>query len=258
MPVSSSVGWPMTEDLKDLKILITRPPQHAQELLAKITALDGIATCVPLFAVEPTIDAEYLSRILSSVQHMNLGIFVSRNAAELLLPHLQKFSAMQWATLGPSTAAYLRQNGLTKLILPPTPPYDSAALVACLKSQRMPLQDQSIILFSGEDGLGWLASELQRQGAQVKTMSVYRRVRTKIDSDLNYDIIVISCVTSLIYLKELAYSLGAAIAELQLLVVSDRICNAALEMGFLKVYTAESMSEADILSALLYLRKHHR
>jgi len=60
-------------------------------------------------------------------------------------------------------------------------------------------------------------------------------------------------VTSLIFLKELAYNLGTAIKGLQLLVVSNRIYNAALEMGFLKVYTAESMSEADILSALLYL-----
>jgi len=174
----------MTNNLKNFKILITRPQQHAQELLNKITALDGIGTCLPLFAVESALDAEFVARILGSVQQMDLGIFVSRNAAELLLPLLQKFVDTQWATLGPSTADYLRQNGLTRVIFPEIAPYDSAALVTCLKLRHVALQDRHLILFTGESGLSWLAEELQRQGALVATMPVYKRVRTKIDSDL--------------------------------------------------------------------------
>jgi len=246
----------MTNNLKNFTVLITRQPKHSAELITMIEEHHGSCICVPLFEIEPTIDAVLKDKIQQGLKRAYMAICISRNAAELILPLVDKSLNIYWATMGPTTAKYLQQQGLSKVVCPPTPPFDSAALVAYLKSASINLANQYVMLFSGEDGLSWLGEELGRQGAQVELLSVYKRIIPELIPALpKFDIALISCVTSLISLKQAAAQHQLAIVDMPLLVVSDRIRQNAIEMGFLKVYTANSMSNADILSALLYLRK---
>ena len=242
----------MKNSLANKKVLLTRQAGFADQLVSKISAYG--ATCInkALFTVESTIDANKISQIRNALHNSQLAIFVSRNAAELVLPYIEQRSAIKLATVGPATAEYLQQNGFANVICPLSVPYDSRSLVECLKNSQLLSNKLHITLFNGEEGLTWLAEELGRNGCQAEVVSVYRRHILDINDLPETNIIVISCVTSLLSLKKFAEKiLKPQILAIPLLVVSERIYKRAIEMGFLTVYTTKGMSEADIITALL-------
>jgi uroporphyrinogen-III synthase len=250
----------MANDLSDVNILITRQEQNGAELISKLSSYKANCIRLPLFAIQSMLNQVTSLDICSKLRRCALGVFVSRNAAELLLPHLDQNIPLQWACMGPETAQYLQQNGISQVIYPLHKPFDSSGLLQQLEFNNLNLSRQYIMLFSGEHGLAWLSEELRKRGAIVEVVSVYRRIMPSIDAHTvekiftslpALDIIVITCVSSLVTLLQLTRNIGLGVYNIPLLVVSERIRKQAINMGFLKVYTANSMSDEDILSALL-------
>lgn len=240
-------------------ILITRQPGVAKDLCEEIMALGGQTINFPLFAVESLLTAEYRLQINQKIAECALAVCVSRNAANLL----NQFNNIQektWATIGPNTASSLQSIGIRHLLYPNQPPYDSKGLVDILNRQQVKLRNQYIIVLTGEQGDVWLQNALEKQGAKVEVLPIYRRImpiqafaeiKDIFSSAHKFDIILITCITSLANLIQMSESSNIKIRQIPILVVSDRIRKYAVNQGFEKIYTAASMSDADILSTLL-------
>lgn len=248
-----------SKPLANLRVLLTRQSVSADTLAADITKMGGSSIHLPLFAVQSLLQPAYIQEIQRKFNKCKLAVCVSRNAAELILPFCAGNPDVTWATVGLKTAQCLQEFGIKNVLYPPSPPYDSAALMQVLKLNNIKLQNQYIMVFTGEQGDNWLQNALLEQNSVVDVVPVYKRVMPDITSGQlisifnatpKIDIIVITCVTSLVNLMQLAKSAAVEVFNTPLLVVSKRIYEYAIGQGFRTVYTANSMSEQDILSAL--------
>lgn len=253
----------MTGELNGIKVLITRQKALSTSLSKKIAVLGGSSVCLPLFAVKSLLNASYIQSIQSKLNSCSLAICVSYNAANLLLSSCV-CKHVQWATVGFNTASYLIGCGIDRVICPTIPPYNTANLIAEFKLRGLKLKNQYIIIVTGEGGDVALQQQLSACGANVEVLPIYRRVLPQISGqELQevfsakgaIDIVLITCVTSLVNLIFLSRAADIDIKSKALLVVSERIYAYAVTQGFVKVYLARSMTEADILSALIHLRQ---
>lgn len=64
------------------------------------------------------------------------------------------------------------------------------------------------------------------------------------------DIILITCITSLVNLVEMAKKVDVRLTNMPLLVISQRIYTFAMARGFKHVCVAKSIAEEDIVDAL--------
>ncbi len=249
----------MDKSLRGAKILLTRQLEQCASLNAQIASLGGISINVPMFAIESTLDQNKIWQIQRGLSLTSMAVFVSSNAAKLLLSHLSLDSNLLCACVGPATAEYLLTAGCKQVIFPQTKPYDSVNLIKQMQLNNLNLANRYIMVFTGENGNRLIVEELQSLGAVVEVIEVYKRVMPKLSeqevAELTQlpliDMALVTCVTSLINLKTLASTLRVLWQNIPLLVVSRRIRDHALGLGFSKVYTASSMTDADIISALI-------
>lgn len=249
----------MSKELADLRVLLTRQSADADNLAVAISARGGSCVHLPLFAVQSILQPKYIQDIQNKFSKCKLAICISRNAAELILPFCNNNPEVIWATVGIKTAQYLHEFGIRDVVHPASAPYDSQALMQVLKLNNIKLQNQYIMVFTGEQGDNWLQKALLEQNSVVDVVPVYKRVMPAItsgqlisifNSTPKIDIILITCVTSLVNLMQLAKTAAVEVLNMPLLVVSKRIYEYAVGQGFSKVYAANSMSEQDILNAL--------
>lgn len=253
----------MAGELKNVKVLITRQIDLSASLIKQIALLGGSSVCLPLFAIESLLNEELISIVQEKLNNCALAVCVSYNAARLLLAACV-CNNVQWATIGVSTANYLMEHGIKQVIFPTNLPYDTDNLMATLKLKSIKLKNQYIILLTGENGDNSLHAQLNNSGANAEIVPIYKRISPQIsdqqlkmvfDSSSEIDIMLITCITSLANLMRLAMAAAIDIKSMPLLVVSKRIHMYAVTQGFAKVYSASSMAETDILSALIHLRQ---
>lgn len=255
----------MPGNLYGAKIIVTRPEVASKSIMETLRQLQAQVISVPLFAVEALLSSEELSQLAQDLPSYDLVICISRNAAELIVPHITDLAAINWATVGPGTASFLQQLGVLNVTYPSQSPFDSNSLLLELQLRTKILKNQCIMILTGADGNNSLADALQECGAQVSVASLYKRTMPKISAlqmqnILNTapatDIMVVTCVTSLANLQTLAKATGTNFFNIPLLVVSSRISTYALERGFVNVHVAKGMSDADIVTALLSWRNN--
>jgi uroporphyrinogen-III synthase len=253
----------MPGELCAAKIVVTRPAFAAKSIIETLTQLGAHATNMPLFAIEALLNSEKLSQLAQDLPHYDLVICISRNAADMIIPHISALDVINWAAVGPATAEYLQRNGAANVICPLQAPFDSNSLLLELQLRAKNLKNRCIMILTGADGNKSLAEALQQQGARVEVTALYKRTMPKISAIqlqtvLNaapaIDIMVVTCVTSLANLQALAESAGVNPFGIPLLVVSPRISTYALERGFVNVHVAKGMSDANIVTALLAWR----
>lgn len=254
----------MTNVLADIKVLVTRQPEYSQTLIQMIENLHGTAVSMPLFAIEP-IESSWYEKNSESLQKCDLGIVVSKNAAKIILNRLSKDTREKiiWSCVGPATADYLNSFGL-RYFAPNAEPFDSRGLIDTLLLKKFPFSKANINIFTGSAWDPYLGERCNELGAHVHIMPVYRRACPEIseteiqhvfNSDIGIDIILITCVTSLLNLQQLACDRIHNIKQLPILAISARIATTALEMGFINVYTSKGVSEADIMQCLIEWRQ---
>ncbi len=236
----------MTKKLTDLKVLVSRLPQHAVEISKDITALGGQVIQQPLYTVESTVNdnlLQYLTKISGSTA---LAVFISRNSVDMIVPHLAEGFAGAWATTGPGTAQQLSNYGIRGVLHPTFKEANSTGLCNLLLEKKLELDGRRVVIFTGADFDSTLQYKLKGLNANVETIMVYKRCAPKnLQVDTTADVILITCVTSLINLQHAAPDL-----DLPIVAASDRIARAALEMGYSKVYTSISMQDIDLIDAL--------
>lgn len=240
-------------------MVLTRQTECNNRLKEQIEKLQGQAVCLPLLATEDLVTPLLQEELAYKLNTINLCICISRNAAQYIDFKLTKPPSCLWAAVGPHTAQYLQAQGLSSVLYPTEPPFDSRSLLNTLKLHNINLAKQYIMILTGEGGDPWLRNELIEHGAAVETLPLYKRVlpadapgrfNELFNHEPELDIILITCITSLVNLMRLAQASQILIYHLPLLVVSQRIYAYALAHGFTEVYVAKSIADEDILLAL--------
>ncbi|HUU72304.1 MAG TPA: uroporphyrinogen-III synthase [Burkholderiales bacterium] len=162
-------------DLNGTGVLVTRPAEHAQFLVAAIKQMGGKPTLFPGVQIE-AVQAQEMASRLAPLTGIDLVIFVSPTAVRLGVPLLMdRFSSLdhlRFAAVGQSTAAELNKYGLTEVIVP-----DGASggesLASCPQMHRV--AGRSVLVVRGEGGNNTLETILRGRGASVSFLECYRR-----------------------------------------------------------------------------------
>lgn len=154
--------------LAGFSVLVTRPPNRAQELIDAIENAGGSAVLFPAIEIVP-MSAAQIEQQMAGQTAVDIAVFVSRNAVEFGYRYV---NAARVAAVGPSTADALRAAG-AESVIEPDDGFDSESLLE--HDALLNIDGKSICIVRGGDGRELLATELRRRGARVNYLSVYER-----------------------------------------------------------------------------------
>ncbi len=246
-------------DLKQARILVTRPTHQAENLCALIRTNNGIPIRLPTLEIIPIIlSADEIEQRLTSAIFV---IFTSTNAVRCYCSQLDDAKMRDLKTksclaIGQATAQALKTVGLN-VDLMPRHGYNSEALLDLAELQHV-LQ-KNIVIIRGENGRETLANTLVKRGAKVNYQDVYRREIPEIDcaevsqliTQKQLNIITITSGEAIQNLvKMLPESQQDLLKKIPLIVVSERIQIIAKNLGFECISLAKTPSDDAILNTI--------
>lgn len=171
--------------LQGRHILVTRPPDQARKLSQLVAGQGGTVHLFPLLEIVPLEDYAVFDRTIATLEAYDWAIFISSNAVENALPRLLARTGgipatLQFAAIGPVTAASLASHGVSQTLTPPQR-FDSEALLALPEMQAV--AGKRFMIFRGVGGREVLADTLHARGATVTFAECYRRINPQTDAD---------------------------------------------------------------------------
>ncbi|MEI7839201.1 MAG: uroporphyrinogen-III synthase [Methylococcaceae bacterium] len=246
-------------DLKQTRILVTRPAHQAENLCALIHAHNGIPIRLPTLEIIPIILSvdEIEQRLTSAI----FVIFTSVNAVRCYCSQLDDARMRDLKTkscfaIGQATAQALKAVGLN-VDLMPQHGYNSEALLDLPELQRV--SQKNIVIIRGENGRETLANILEKRGAKVSYQNVYRREIPEIDcaevsqliTKKQLNLITITSGEAIQNLvKMLPESQQNLLKKIPLVVVGERIQTIAKNLGFERISLAQMPSDDAILNTI--------
>lgn len=234
---------PATPKLGGLRVVLTRPRDDGLSLAQAIEHAGGNVLHLPSLVLEALSDPQPALDIVRRLNHFQLAVFVSKNAARFGVPMIQAHGGfpqgMRVIAVGPATASTLTELGC------PNPSYpegrhDSEGLLAMPELQGAELGGRSVVIFRGQGGLETLAVRLRERGAMVEYAELYRRTKPTIDMNQIAELqkrgtVDLILVTSSDALLNLFAMVGEDeqrwLTECQFLVPSARVAASAREIG---------------------------
>lgn len=254
--------------LTGVGVLVTRAATQADALVALLEDAGARVHRLPALAIEPAHDRQQVADLRTRLAQFQLAVFVSANAVHHGLPLLQAAgalpSSLAVAAVGEATARALHVAGIHEVTVP-TGRFDSEALLALPALTNV--AGKRILIVSGEGGRELLAHTLTARGARVEHLCCYRRVLPEVDVTPvltawrggEIDIVTATSVDALQNLHALLGPEGQAqLAGSVLVVVSERIAQAARALGIGTVLVSEAASDGAILRAILAWRANTR
>jgi uroporphyrinogen-III synthase len=154
------------------RILITRPRAQAADLSQRLAALGAIPILFPTIEIEPLADTTVLEDAIRNLATYDWLVFTSVNGVNVFsdltgLPDLAGLSN-RIAVIGPATAQAVEQRGGIVALIPAQ--YVAESLIESLGEVR----GQRILIPRAQQARAVLSIELQRRGAIVDEIAVYR------------------------------------------------------------------------------------
>jgi uroporphyrinogen-III synthase len=172
-----------------------------------------------------------------------------------LLDHVnvRLFDTVKVATVGVGTAAILKQYGIETDIYPHEQA-GSESLLALTEMQNV--QGKKITIVRGHGGRELLASSLRERGAVVQYIEAYERVIARpsaqqLENALRANCSVCTSVSGVENLVKLLEKYDDGLLNKPLIVVSERIEQAAKQLGFKIILVTPDISDAEIVTTLI-------
>ncbi len=234
---------------------------QADNLCALIEQSGGIPIRFPVLDIIPAELNEKIKSILNALQHYQWLFFVSTNAVNFALrANNGKIDIPQHVDIvavGQATAKALRNAGLN-VDLVPEQGFNTEAILSMPQLQT--LNGQSCLIVRGQGGRELLAQTLEERGAQVYYLELYWRIMPEIDTGpverlLHQNKLDVITITSGEALKNLLKMLDSSVHH-QLLatplaVISQRIRQLAIELGFKQVFVSEQPADTALVKAIV-------
>lgn len=137
--------------------------------------------CEPLMAIEPIVDKQQIAdyqAFMATFESVDCCIFISANAVAQLKPLLSDEQLAQLSTKTVFAVGKATQKALQAMGVDATAPpkqTSSEALLALDELQQV--QGQTVYIFRGVGGRGYLQQVLTERGALVEHVEVYQRTR---------------------------------------------------------------------------------
>lgn len=224
--------------LADARIVVTRPAERGEALCRAITAAGGEALLFPTLDILPLEDAT----LPNEFQLPDWLVFTSvpsvRHGLGLLDDRLPDWRETRIAAIGDATAEALRAAGTSVITVPAAGQQQSEGLLECADFSAG--ANQSVLIVRGEGGRRTLDDELQRRGAKLHSVAVYRREPADIDPAPllarwqagRVDAIVISSADGLRALHAILDQEGREyLGRTQLVLPTARVIKLAQELG---------------------------
>jgi uroporphyrinogen-III synthase len=199
-----------SNDLKGVKVLVTRPAHQNQKLYDLVRAHGGEPVVCPLIKIEPTYAHEVLLTVLTRIDEIDIAIFVSTNAVTHGLGALRAqgqtlSESTQVFAVGATTALMLQAADIRVDGVP-------LGLSAANGLRALPtfrnVSNRRVVVFRGNGGESSLLEWLKNEGARVFVAETYRReMPIEINSAIielcqqsTIDVITLTSVTSVEHL----------------------------------------------------------
>lgn len=249
-----------------MKVLVTRPRLFADSLCKSIKN-DGMTPILyPTIEIIPNPLIDFLKEQILSLQLCDLAIFCSRPAAIYGMKAIRSILVypprLLWMALGPGTAEELYQQGISSVLVPRFPPFESESLLALHELQD--IKGKQIALFRGNEGRTVLRETLTERGANVIEIPVYQRRLPRKEtlqrltiSDEGLPDVVITC--SIDALKNLQILMDAkiwqALKSRPFIMVGLRMDAFAANLGIRSRILAKAAKDKEVIEALTTLRE---
>ena len=242
-------------DLKQVRILVTRPVHQAENLCRLIHENNGIPIRLPTLEIVPLIlESDEIELPLTQADWF---IFTSTNAvccycSQLDDAKMHDLKTKSCLAIGKATAQALITVGLNVDLIPQHG-YNSEALLELAELQNV--VQQNIVIIRGENGRETLAEILKQRGANVSYQNVYKREIPQIDCtevlQQRLDFITITSGEAIQNLvKMLPETQHDLLKKIPLIVVSERIQTIAKNLGFETIALAQMPSDDAILNTI--------
>jgi uroporphyrinogen-III synthase len=161
--------------LSGIYMLITRPVKPASRTAERLAALGATPFIYPTILIDPPAGIGQVKAALSSLQSVYAIIFVSPSAVEMTLKDNIKLPGLvKVFAPGLGTAEVLNSHGVKNVRIP-LKDFDSEGLLELPELQSEFINGQRILIFRGNSGRELLFDKLKQRGAQVETITAYRR-----------------------------------------------------------------------------------
>jgi uroporphyrinogen-III synthase len=153
-------------------VVVTRPAQQSAGTVAALRALGAQVVEFPAIRIEPIETDPARAQVVP--EDLDWLIYTSANAVAFAARFFKAPTRARVAAIGPATAQALRHAGL-RVEAQPQRGADSESLL------ELPVftnpQGLRVLILRGTDGRDYLRRELERRGAVVQALELYRRVR---------------------------------------------------------------------------------
>jgi uroporphyrinogen-III synthase len=247
-----------------MQVLVTRPLETGQTLTQKLTTLGFRVVHFPVINFQPTTQQETLKNTINHLSNYDIAIFVSQAAVKFTLPLISKptLIPIQWAAIGPSTQSALNQFGISTIIVPPAPPFESETLLQTAPLQQQAVSKKKVIIFRGNGGRNLLQDSLTNRGASVNCVDAYERILPSPPTEAvlthwrknPFDAIVLSSQDCLQHFLQLTSTDAAWLKECSTVVVGLRMAAVANKLGFRRLLIADGADDTSIIQTLQLLK----
>ncbi|HEY3699181.1 MAG TPA: uroporphyrinogen-III synthase [Spongiibacteraceae bacterium] len=256
-----------------LRVLVTRPQDRADDLIAAIADRGGSAVHIPLLTVMPldeqrdaAIWQQTRQRILDLDRYRRV-IAISVNAVHYGLAWIDNYwpqlpQGIAWHGIGAATIAALAQRDIiAQSHADGTAAMSSEALLTLPALQRP--GGERVLILRGIGGRETLAAALRERGAQVDYAECYRRVEPVINDEqlmqlqrMAFDVICVNSNETLQNLWRYLQPAAQVLAQNRALIVpSERVSETARELGFARIIVAINAGTAATIDALMKVEK---
>jgi uroporphyrinogen-III synthase len=256
--------------LSGCHVAVTRPPGQADRLQALVSAEGGKVVLFPLIAIAPLQDYTRFEAVIADLPQYDWIFFISSNAVQHGMPYLLKRGALpphlEFAAIGPVTAAELEKFGVHQVLIPQER-FDSETMLALPQMQDM--AGKRCMIVRGVGGRELLAETLRQRGATVTFAECYQRLNPQNDTGFlqmlwqnkALDAIVVTSSEAMRHLLQLAADdlqkprSSSWLRNTALCVNHARIADAAAQAG-LHAHVADAPGDAAMLQCLKRALKH--
>lgn len=257
-----ALSWLESKPLFSRRVLITRPRAQAEGMARRLSELGAEVITFPAIAIQPPADWGSLDAALDNIKDFDWLIFTSVNGVRYFCQRLRErhldvrsLAGLKIAAIGPATASALEERGL----FPDWQPgeYVAEAMAAGLGPK---LKGKRVLLPRADIARPFLATELNRQGAKVKEIAVYRTVKSAGNNNAVLELLAAGKITAVTFtssstvryfLELLGGQAAALMRRVDVFCIGPVTAATAREAGLAVTATAREYTEAGLVEAIL-------
>lgn len=259
--------------VKKMGVLVTRPAQQCVSLCRLLDASGQTALCLPAVDIVPAACIrDWEGGVCARMSVCQILIFTSPSSVHACLSGVslsvvrQTFSTgalrhVRCIAMGPGTYRALQGYAVAACRPDTTQRAGSATLLQMPVLSEGRVRGKTVGIVTGEGGRPVLRATLQKRGAKVENMAVYRRCAPPVQrfsllmqqlAAGSLQCVVVTSVSALVFmLAALSDADQRRLKHIPLVVISERIQVAAQRRGFGCVYVTEAVSDAAIHACVL-------